>query len=214
MAPGTRSTKKGRFARKVPMQRHDAVTLLEEHHRTLRRLLFRFARSRDAARRMELARRICSAAAIHARLEDEILAPAFLAGAHEADADTHHRAEVTRNTCIMLIASFGGPDMRGGHLDARMKILAEVIRRHMLEEERPDGFFAAVRASRLDLLALGQCMRLRRYLLQNGAPSRARDRTAAAPRSSAPRQPLARSTAPSSPDLRKPRPLAAKSVSA
>jgi stress-induced morphogen len=175
MAIRTRSIKKSRFEGKSPVPRHDAVTLLEENHRTLRRLMSRFARSRDAARSEELAQRICSAAAIHARLEEEILAPAFLACADESQA--HHRAEVTRTTCIMMIASFGGPDMRGTHLHARMKILAEVIRRHMLEEEQPGGFFAAVRAAGMDLQAMGQCMRLRRYLLQNGSAARMRSRT-------------------------------------
>jgi hypothetical protein len=155
--------------------------LLEENHRTLRRLLSRFARSRDDMRKAELARRICSAAAVHARLENRILAPAFLA--QGGDTDAHHRAQVTRNTCVMLIASFGGPDMRGDQLPTRMKILAEVILRHIREEERPAGFFAAVRATDLDLQALGQRMRLHRYLLQNGAPSRARNRGAPARRS-------------------------------
>jgi hypothetical protein len=169
----TRSTKKSRSGT-PPFQRHDAIMLLEDNHRTIRRLLSRFARSRDDMRSAELAQRICSAAAVHARLEQEILAPAFLA--HGGNADAHHRADVTRTTCMMLIASFGGPDMRGGQLHTRMRILGEVIQRHMQEEERPAGFFAAIRATDMDLEALGQCMRLRRYLLQNGVPPRARGR--------------------------------------
>jgi hypothetical protein len=187
MALRTSSRKKSRYAGNRPFQRHDAVTLLEDNHRTMRRLLSRFARCREAVREAELARRICAAAAVHARLEDEILAPAFLA--HGGDAAIHHRAEVTRNTCTMLIASFGGSGMHGGQLRTRMRIIGEVIHRHMLEEERPDGFFAAIRATGMDLQSLGQCMRLRRYLLQNGAAPRARRMAAPARIASANRQP-------------------------
>ncbi len=149
----------------------DAVAFLEVHHRRLERLLSRFMRTRNRERKAELAAKICSSAVVHARLEKEIFCPAFLAAT--GNLELHHHAEVTRDTCIMLIAAFGGTDKRDAHLEARMQVVTEVIRRHIQQEEKRDGMFAAARNANMDLLTLGHRMRHGRYVLAKGrTPSR------------------------------------------
>jgi len=42
------------------------------------------------------------------------------------------------------------------NFDARVKVLSEMIRHHVKEEERRDGMFAGARAAGMDLAVLGE----------------------------------------------------------
>ena len=57
-----------------------------------------------------------------------------------------------------------GPDDE--YFDARVKVLSEMIRHHVREEEKRDGMFAKAKSSGMDLPALGEQMQERKAELE------------------------------------------------
>ena len=49
-----------------------------------------------------------------------------------------------------------------------MKVLSEMIKHHVKEEEKPDGMFAVARESNMDLVALGEELAARKAELESG----------------------------------------------
>jgi hypothetical protein len=49
-----------------------------------------------------------------------------------------------------------------------VKVLSEMIKHHVKEEERPDGMFAVARESNMDLVALGEALAARKAELESG----------------------------------------------
>ena len=49
-----------------------------------------------------------------------------------------------------------------------MKVLSEMIKHHVKEEEKPDGMFAVARESNMDLVALGEELTARKAELESG----------------------------------------------
>src|SRR6185503_8757311 len=100
------------------------------------------------------AAKICEALRTHTTIEEEIFYPAFLEATEEEDI--HHEAEVEHEGAKKLIAEIetSGPD--DDYFDAKMKVLSEMIKHHVNEEEQRDGMFAKAKKSDMDLEALGQ----------------------------------------------------------
>jgi hemerythrin superfamily protein len=131
----------------------DAIALLKADHRQVEEWFEQFEKARDDDRKLMLATKICNALKVHTKIEEEIFYPAFL-GATE-DKDTHHEAEVEHAGAKNLIAQIeaSGPD--DDYYDAKVKVLSEMIKHHVKEEEQPGGMFAEARDSDMDLKALG-----------------------------------------------------------
>jgi hemerythrin superfamily protein len=143
----------------------DAIALLKADHRQVETWFEQFEKARDPARRQTLATQICSALKVHTAIEEEIFYPAFLDATE--DEDMHHEAEVEHDGAKKLIAEIeaSGPD--DDYYKAKVKVLSEMIKHHVKEEEQPGGMFAEARDSDLDLEELGRQLAERKAELES-----------------------------------------------
>ena len=130
----------------------DAIALLKADHREVKGWFGDFEKS-SGARKQQLAQKICMALKAHTTIEEEIFYPAFLEATDEKHI--HHEAEVEHEGATRLIEEIeaAGPD--DDYFDARMSVLAEMVKHHIKEEERRGGMLAKARDSDMDLGALG-----------------------------------------------------------
>jgi hypothetical protein len=143
---------------------NDAIALLKADHRQVEQWFEQFEKARDDDRKLTLATDICNALKVHTSIEEEIFYPAFLAATE--DKDMHHEAEVEHDGAKKLIAEIeaSGPD--DDYYDAKVKVLSEMIKHHVKEEEQPGGMFAEARDSDMDLQALGEQLAARKAELE------------------------------------------------
>ncbi|HEV7714330.1 MAG TPA: hemerythrin domain-containing protein, partial [Steroidobacteraceae bacterium] len=157
----------------------DAIALLKADHREVEGWFEEFEKSRSDKRKLELAQKICTALKAHTTIEEEIFYPAFLEAT--ADKDMHHEAAVEHDGAKKLIAQIeaSGPD--DDYYDAKVKVLSEMIKHHVKEEEQRGGMFAEARDSDMDLKALGEQLKARKQQLmsERGGPMRGRNATGA-----------------------------------
>ena len=148
----------------------DAVALLKADHRQVEGWFEEFESSRSSRRKQELAGRICQALKVHTQIEEEIFYPAFLEAT--GDKNVHHEAEVEHNGAKKLIAQIEASSPDDDYYDAKVKVLSEMIRHHVKEEEQRGGMFAEARQSEMDLEALGEQLKARKDELmgKTGAP--------------------------------------------
>jgi hemerythrin superfamily protein len=145
----------------------DAIALLKADHREVEGWFEQFEKTRSEERKKELAEKICKALQVHAAIEEEIFYPAFLEATQEEDI--HHEAEVEHDGAKKLIAQIEGSGPEEEYYDARVKVLAEMIKHHVNEEEKRDGMFAKARQSEMDLKGLGQQLAARKAELMSGS---------------------------------------------
>ena len=139
----------------------DAVALLKADHRQVEQWFSEFADARGPERKRELARRICKALEVHTLIEEEIFYPAYLSATR--DKDTHHEALLEHGSAKLVIADIEAFDpVDDDFYDSRLKVLSELIKHHVKEEEQPGGMFAKAQAADLDLKALGQTLQSRK----------------------------------------------------
>jgi hemerythrin superfamily protein len=154
-------TSEGRARRAATSK--DAIALLKADHRQVEKWFSQFKKARAASRKQSLAEQICHALKLHTTIEEEIFYPAFLAATQ--DEEIHHEAEVEHDGAKKLIAEIEGAGPDDEYFDARVKVLSEMIKHHVKEEEKPGGMFAEARKSGMDLDALGQRMKARKVQL-------------------------------------------------
>jgi len=157
--------------RRAATSRRDAIALLKADHRQVEQWFAQFEKARDDERKLELATRICGALRVHTTIEEEIFYPAFIAATR--DEDLHHEAIIEHDGAKKLIAEIESSRPDDDYYDARVKVLSEMIKHHVKEEEQPGGMFAEARKSRMDLGALGEQMAARKAELEelNGMPA-------------------------------------------
>lgn len=168
MAKSRRKSNASRTAnsKKSATARKDAIALLKADHREVEGWFAQFEKTRSDSRKQELAQKICKALRVHTTIEEEIFYPEFLEATE--DKDLHHEAEVEHNGAKQLIAQIeaSGPDDE--YYDAKVKVLSEMIKHHVKEEEQPGGMFAEARQSEMDLQEIGQRLQQRKKQLMNG----------------------------------------------
>ena len=143
----------------------DAIALLKADHRQVEEWFGQFEKARDDHRKQTLADKICGALKIHTTIEEEIFYPAFLEATE--DRDLHHEAEVEHAGAKKLIAEIEAIGPEDEYYDAKVKVLSEMIKHHVKEEEQPGGMFAEARKSAMDLKALGERMEARKSELED-----------------------------------------------
>lgn len=154
-------------------RRLDAVELLKADHQRVEKLFRQFAQARDNEARAIVCEKLCEALAMHMRIEEEIFYPAFLEAT--GDVEMHHEAEVEHDGVKMLVAQIQQSSPTDAHYTAKIKVLATMVRHHVEEEEKRDGMFAEARSAGMDLLALGEQLRVRREQLKKRLlPARSR----------------------------------------
>ena len=131
----------------------DAIKLLKDDHRQVEEWFDDFENTNSASKKQKLANQICLALTVHAQIEEEIFYPACREAGVEDDmmdeADIEH--EGAKKLIAEIEASAPGDD----HYDARVKVLSEMIKHHVKEEEQRGGMFAKAKEADLDLKELG-----------------------------------------------------------
>jgi len=140
----------------------DAIALLKADHRKVEKLFEEFKTARDEARKVALVREICTELTVHATIEEKIFYPACSAKVEEDRLDEAlDEAHVEHDGAKVLIAELSQGSPRDEFYDAKVKVLSELIRHHVKEEEQPkEGIFARAREAGLDLEALGTRLRM------------------------------------------------------
>jgi hemerythrin superfamily protein len=152
-------------ARRAPRSGQvDAIALLKADHRQVETWFEQFEHARSADRKQALATEICNALKVHTEIEEEIFYPAFLAATK--DSDMHHEAVVEHAGAKKLIAEIEASGPQDDYFDAKVKVLSEMIKHHVKEEEQPAGMFAEARKSDMNLEQLGQELKARKMALE------------------------------------------------
>lgn len=141
----------------------DAIACLKADHRQVSEWFDQFEKTHAKVRKADLAAKICQALRVHTAIEEEIFYPAFLDATR--DKALHHEAEIEHEGAKKLITEIEDSSPDDDYFDARVKVLSEMIRHHVKEEEQPGGMFAAARDSQMDLVALGLRMAARKSAL-------------------------------------------------
>jgi hypothetical protein len=147
----------------------NAIELLKSDHRQVEQWFAQFRRTDLAASRQALAADICRAIEVHARLEEEIFYPAFVAAT--GDQALYHQAVLEHDDARQVIDRIrSSPGVMADHyFDARVQVLGDLIQCHIAEEEMEGGMFdLAIRAG-LDLDALGARLEQRKIELMDEA---------------------------------------------
>jgi hypothetical protein len=141
----------------------DAIALLKSDHREVEGLFAQFEKARSESKKKGLANKICNALRAHTTVEEEIFYPAFLEAT--GDKGTHHEAEVEHAGAKNLIAEIEASDPSDDYYDAKLKVLSEMIKHHVNEEEQRGGMFAEAKQSKMDLAELGAQLEQRKQEL-------------------------------------------------
>lgn len=130
----------------------DAVALLKADHRAVEDLFEKFENAKGGGAKERLAAQICLELIVHAQIEEEIFYP----GVKDAiDEEIYSEAQVEHDGAKVLIAEILAGAAEDEFYDASVKVLSEMIKHHVKEEEQRDGMFAQAKAGGVDLKALG-----------------------------------------------------------
>ncbi len=132
----------------------DAIALLKADHRKVEGLFEKFEKAKDAAGKKTLVHDICMELVIHTMIEEEIFYPACTG---KIEDDTVHEAYVEHDGAKVIIAELMKASPGNEFYDAKVKVLSELIKHHVHEEElRSEGMFAQAREAGLDIEGLGE----------------------------------------------------------
>lgn len=115
-------------------------------------------------RKKNLATRICNALRVHAQIEEEIFYPAFYEATREEDL--HNEAIIEHDGVKKLIAEIESSGPGDKYFDARVKVLSEMVKHHVNEEEQRDGMFSKARDSDMNLAEIGDQLATRKAQLE------------------------------------------------
>jgi hemerythrin superfamily protein len=176
MPSTTRSTdRKTDLTRKAAA--HDALDLLIQDHRAVQRIFDAFEKTEDddLAAKGTLVRRACEELTVHAIIEEELLYPAAQEALLDSDVVDVEEAYVEHFLVKTLIEKFTALKPGAPGFDATFKVLTEMVRHHIEEEE--SELFPELRKSRVDLEALGKKLTQRKAALEAKLPKDAGDQT-------------------------------------
>jgi hypothetical protein len=134
----------------------DAIALLKADHRKVEDLFAKYEKAKGSERKKALAGQICFELTVHTKIEEDVFYPGCNG---EIDADLLDEAYVEHDGAKVLIAEIeaGNPDDK--FYDAKVKVLSEMIKHHVKEEEKKAGnMFAQARKAGVDTKALGARM--------------------------------------------------------
>ncbi|MBV8399222.1 MAG: hemerythrin domain-containing protein [Acetobacteraceae bacterium] len=130
-----------------------ALDLLEQDHRQVEELFAQYDELKEEnASKEELAQKICLALEVHAQIEEEVFYPK----ARKATKDNEliNESLVEHATVKNLISEIEEMDAEDELYDAKVRVLGEMVKHHIHEEEQE--LFPEVEAAEIDLEALGK----------------------------------------------------------
>lgn len=141
----------------------NAIDLLLNDHRAVEALFDRFEDEEDPSRALEILRTIVVELAVHARIEEELFYPAAgsaLGSDAKAVLDEAAVEHASLKKMIIDLSVLGEED---AFFRAKVKVLGEYVRHHVLEEE--GELMPMIESSGIDLDALGRRLRQRKAVL-------------------------------------------------
>ena len=143
-------------ARKTPSSAAapDAIALLRADHKRVAALYDQYENTRSASKKKALVATICQELSIHAQVEEEIFYPAVKAALK--DKELVPEATVEHATLKELIAQVQDKEPDGEMFDAKIQVMSEYTKHHVKEEQ--NEMFPKARATKLDMIALGEQM--------------------------------------------------------
>lgn len=135
----------------------DAIALLKADHRKVEKLFANYQKTKGTERKKALADEICLELTVHSKVEEDVFYP----GCRESgvEEDLMDEANVEHDGAKVLIAEIehGRPEEQ--FFDAKVKVLSEMIKHHIKEEEKkPGNMFARAKKAGVDTKALGARM--------------------------------------------------------
>lgn len=143
----------------------DAISLLMDDHKKVKKLFSEFKKSKDHAsddEKLELVNEICNELTIHAQVEEEIFYPAVRNAID--DDDLMDEADEEHESAKSLIAQLESMEPADDHYDAKVTVLGEYIDHHVKEEH--EEMFPKAKKAKLDLVELGNQILQRKQELQ------------------------------------------------
>jgi hemerythrin superfamily protein len=134
----------------------DAIALLKADHRKVEGLFAQYESAKSADKKKTIAQQICLELTVHTKIEEDVFYPACKG---EIEDSLWHEAYVEHDGAKVLLAEIEAGNPGDDFYDAKVKVLSEMIRHHVKEEERRvEGMFAQARSAGLDTEALGATM--------------------------------------------------------
>ena len=134
----------------------DAVALLKADHRKVEDLFAKYEKARSEDKKKALAGQICLELTVHAKIEEDVFYPACK---DEIDDELWHEAYVEHDGAKVMIAEIEAGNPGDEFYDAKVKVLSEMIKHHVKEEEKKaDNMFAQAKKAGLDMSDLGARM--------------------------------------------------------
>lgn len=136
----------------APTKAQDATALLRADHKLVSGLFEDYQKASTKSMKKKLVNQICLELSVHAQVEEEIFYPAVKQALK--DHEMVPEATVEHATLKSLIAQVEGVEPDGEMYDAKVKVLCEYVEHHVKEEQ--DEMFPKAKASKLDMMALGE----------------------------------------------------------
>ena len=147
----------------------DAITLLKDDHKMVRKLLDELEKStvRADKRRTTLLAKIATNLKAHTAIEEEIFYPAFKEAGRKSDDDKMYfeALEEHRAAGELVLPDLLKTDPASEKFSGRAKVLKELVEHHADEEEKDMFPRAKVLFARAELIELGALMADRRRQL-------------------------------------------------
>ena len=135
----------------------DAIALLRADHRKVEGLFSQFAKAKASCRKKELASQICFELSVHTKIEEDVFYPGCRA--EGVDEDLMDEAYVEHDGAKVLVAEIEAASPEKEFYDAQVKVLSEMIKHHVKEEEKKQGnMFSKAKKAGVDTKALGNRM--------------------------------------------------------
>lgn len=142
-----------------------ASDLLKADHQKVEKLFAEFEAA-DEPRKDQIIRQACQDLILHTLVEEEIFYPACREA--ESDEDALDEAQVEHDSAKLLILELLEGRRDDQFREAKFKVLAEQIRHHVAEEEKPrTGIFAKAQAAGIDTPELGRRIQQRKRRVQD-----------------------------------------------
>ena len=145
-----------------------AASALAQDHRRVEKLFDDYSAATDNEKKGGLVRQICRELIIHTDIEEKIFYPACRNAA--AEGNIMDNAQVEHDSAKVLIEDLLHGDESDPWRDAKVAVLAEQIRHHVAEEEKPEeGIFAQAAEKGVDTDDLAARLKERKEALQGRA---------------------------------------------
>jgi hemerythrin superfamily protein len=154
---------------------NDAIEMLKKDHQEVDSLFDTYESRKEKAKpseKSQIAKLICHALTVHAAIEEEIFYPAVRKQGGEKVKDQLDEAAVEHQSLKDIVGRLESASPSDALYDAGVKVLSEYVKHHVKEEE--GQLFPKVRASDIDLEALGQQMRAQKEDLERTSTRKAR----------------------------------------